>query len=138
MIGLETCLKFSPKRNSKEWKASASVSPFPLIKQRMTKMSVKNYSPKLLDIFKFANQKEFHFDAGSEKKAIALRARLHALRREMRKEKHWLLPIAEGVVVSVSGTFLIARPPDNEITNALTDALLKQGFKEDRIDGETK
>lgn len=94
-------------------------------------MSVKNYNPKLLDIFKLASQKEFVFDCKFKKKAIALRARLHALRREMRKENHWLTPVAEAVVISIKGTKLIAHPPDSELEERLAVELKKQGLKED-------
>lgn len=93
-------------------------------------MSVKNYSPRLLDIFKLASQKEFRFDCKTVKSAEALRHRLHALRREMRKEKHWLTPEAEKVVISLKGSTIIAHPPDNEIEDELAIALKQQGFQD--------
>lgn len=99
-------------------------------------MSVKNYSPRLLDIFKVACQREFKFDCKTPKKAIALRHRLHELRREMRKENHWLTPQAEAVVISIrkeNPSLLIAHPPDNELEQELETALKAQGFKEERI-----
>ena len=97
-------------------------------------MSVKNYSPRLLDIFKVASQREFIFDCGTVKKAIALRHRLHALRREMRIEQHWLTPAAEAVVISIKkgSSILIAHPPDNDLEEELKIALKAQGFKEER------
>lgn len=96
-------------------------------------MSVKNYSPKLLDIYKLACTKTFRFDCKTEKKARALRARLHALRREMRKEKHWMTPTAESVVISIDGKFLIAHPPDNDLDEALENALKLHGLKEEKV-----
>lgn len=89
-------------------------------------MVVKNFSPELLKIYEIASQREFVFDCKSHKKALALRWRLHSLRRDMRKEKHWLTNIAEGVVISVRDTLLIARPPDFDIKSELQDALKEQ------------
>lgn len=88
-------------------------------------MAVKNFSPELLKIFEAGSnpEKPFEFDAGSEKGAHALRWRLNSLRREMRKEKHWLLPVAEAVIFSVHGTKLIASPPDLSIQESLKKAL---------------
>lgn len=97
-------------------------------------MSVKNYSPRLLEIFRLASEKEFIFDCKTIKSAMALRHRLHALRREMRKEKHWMVPAAEAVVISLKGTVLIAHPPDNQIDDELAKALKEQGLKELKLD----
>lgn len=97
-------------------------------------MSVKNYSSRLLDIFKLASEKEFVFDCKTVKAANALRHRLHALRREMRAEKHWMVPAAEAVVISLKGTILIAHPPDNQIDAELAIELKKQGLKEIKLD----
>lgn len=94
---------------------------------------VKNYSPRLLDIYKFASVSVFTFNCGSEKKARALRHRLHALRRAMRRENHWLTPAAEGVIISQKGNEIIAHPPDNELESELEKALKAQGFKETKI-----
>ena len=94
-------------------------------------MSVKNYSPRLLDIYKLASEKEFRFDCGSHKAAMHLRWRLHALRREMRKEDHWLTPVAEGVVISIEESLIIAHPRDSEIEERLEKALKEQGLKEE-------
>lgn len=91
-------------------------------------MSVKNFSPRLLDIYKLASQKEFVFNCKTKKAATALRVRLHALRREMRKEKHWLTPVAEAVVISIRGNLLIAHPPDNQLEEELSEELKKQGL----------
>lgn len=96
-------------------------------------MSVKNYSPSLLDIFKLGSQQEFVFDCKTVKKAIALRHRLHALRREMRKEEHWLTPTAEAVVISLRGSTIVAHPPDMDLENELALELKKQGLKKDTL-----
>lgn len=91
-------------------------------------MPVKNYSPDLLRVFKAGAKLPdgFTFDCGSEKAAIKLRWRLHALRREMRKEKHWLVPVAESVVVTVKGNSVIVRTPDADIEDDLKKALAEQ------------
>lgn len=89
-------------------------------------MPVKNYSPELLKVFEAGSKKPFEFVCASEKSAIALRWRLHALRREMRKEKHWLLPVAESVIVTAKGNLLIVRPPDMDIAEELKKALIEQ------------
>lgn len=94
-------------------------------------MSVKNYSPRLLDIYKLASEKEFIFNCKTKRKALALRHRLHALRREMRKENHWLTPVAEMVVIKIRGTNIIAQPPDKELDETLELELKKQGLKSD-------
>jgi hypothetical protein len=97
-------------------------------------MSVKNFSPLLLDIFKHVSQKgEFTFECESEKKAHQLQYRLHALRREMRKEKHWLLPVAEACEISIRGNILTAKKPDLALEEALAKALREQGFKEKAV-----
>jgi hypothetical protein len=90
-------------------------------------MPVKNYSPELLKVFEIGSQKEFTFDCKSEKQAHAFRWRLHCLRREMRKEKHWLLPVAETVVLSIQGSHLIAHPPDYKIVPALRETIKEHG-----------
>lgn len=89
-------------------------------------MSVRNYAPELLEIFKIGSQKPFHFDCKTEKKALALRARLYYLRLEMRKENFWLLPVAEAVILKVNGSILMACPPDSDILEDLKRALEKQ------------
>lgn len=86
-------------------------------------MPVKNFSPTLLKIFEVGSKKPFEFDCKTEKGAKALRWRLHALRREMRKEKHWLVPVAESVIISVQGTKVVASPPDLLIEEELETAL---------------
>lgn len=94
-------------------------------------MSVKNYSPHLLDIFKLVSEKgEFKFDCKTKKAALALRARLHGLRRSMREEKHWLLPIAEACTISIINEGVIhAHRPDQHLETALQAALQEQGLK---------
>lgn len=96
-------------------------------------MRVKNYAPELLDIFKLGSQKEFRFDCKTKRKANALRARLHACRRRMREEKHWLLPAAEATVISLDGSTLIAHPPDSDLKQALAEALKEQGLPQEKL-----
>lgn len=94
-------------------------------------MPVKNYSPELLKVFEAGSKKPFEFDCKTPSKAKALRWRLHHLRREMRKEHHWLTPVAEGVILTIRDSFLIASPPDMEIEEEL-----KKALEENRIAGE--
>lgn len=106
----------------------------PSKKTKTTKTaSVRSFSPTLLNIFKLGNQQEFKFDCKTEKKALALRARLNYLRRRLRDEQHWMLPVAEAVTLSIRGTYLIARPPDSEIEAELNKALKEQGFKDEKL-----
>lgn len=94
-------------------------------------MSVKNYSPYLLDIFRLVSEKgEFKFECKDHKAAKALQARLYALRRAMRAENFWLLPVAEACNISVSDNLLTAHRPDQSIEEQLAKALKEQGFKE--------
>jgi hypothetical protein len=95
-------------------------------------MSVKNYSPHLLDIYKLVSEKgEFRFPCGTRNGALALRARLHGLRRAMREEKHWLLSVAEACQISIlPDGVLWAHRPDSKIEDALAKALKEQGFKD--------
>lgn len=97
-------------------------------------MPVTNYSPELLQLFELGSQKPFRFDCKTNKKAHAFRWRLHSLRREMRKEGHWLAPVAEAVVISIepdakTGTIICAHPPDESILSELQQALKEQGAK---------
>lgn len=91
-------------------------------------MAVKNYSPELLKVFEAGSKKPFHFDAGTHEKAKALRWRLHALRRDMRQERHWLLPLAEATIITVrkNSSVVIVQPPDQDIEEALRKALNEQ------------
>lgn len=94
-------------------------------------MSVRNFSPYLLDIFRLVSEKgEFRLECKDKKEALALRARIYLLRRRMREEKHWLLPSAEACAVSVEGSTLIAHRPDQPLEDKLAKALKEQGFKE--------
>jgi len=95
-------------------------------------MSVRGFSPSLLKIYRLGSHKEFIFNCETEKAAMNLRHRLHVLRRELRKEKHWLVPVADGVIISVKGTLLIASPPDSRIENKIEEELKKQGYREDK------
>jgi len=96
-------------------------------------MSLKSYAPVLFDVYKLGSEKEFVFNCKSEKAAQALRHRLHALRREMRKENHWLVPVAERVKLSIRGNLLVAHPADSELVPELEEALLRQGFRKEKV-----
>lgn len=95
--------------------------------ERIKRVAVKNYSPTLLKVFEAGSKPPyFRFECESEKAAKTLQWRLHNLRREMRKERHWLLPVAEGVVITAKGNLLIARPPDMDVEEQLKRALEQQ------------
>lgn len=98
-------------------------------------MSVKNFSPHLLDIFKLVSEKgEFKFECKTRNGALALRARLHGLRKAMRLENHWLLPIAEACTISIIDESVIhAHRPDAELEDALQKALKEQGLKGKKV-----
>lgn len=91
--------------------------------------TVASYAPELLQIYELGSQKEFVFDCKDKKKAHALRWRLHCLRRDMRKENHWLLPVAEAVVISIRDTSIVAHPPDDTLSSDLKKALKDQGIE---------
>src|SRR6185436_15295357 len=101
------------------------------MEKEIINMSLKNYSPNLLDIFKHVGEKgEFTFKCKDKKAAYALRARLHGLRRAMREEKHWLTPVAEACHVSVINEHVLwAHRPDQKIEGEIAKALKEQGFK---------
>jgi len=96
-------------------------------------MNVRHFSPHFLDIYRLGSEKEFIFDCGTEKAAHYLRWQLHKLRREMRKENHWLTPVAETVTISISGTSIIAHPRDSNIEEKLKRALKEQGLRKEVI-----
>ena len=90
-------------------------------------MPVSSYAAELLELFCLAAQKRVVLKLPDEKAAQTLRFRLHNLRKEMRKEKHELANIANGVIFRVrSGDdgvgLLIAAPADDEFLPELHKA----------------
>ncbi len=98
-------------------------------------MVVKNYAPELLELFRIASQQEVIIPLDSEAKARRLRFRMHNLRKEMRKEQHPLLPLAELSQLTVQRVQdlgggnerwqLIVTPADGDFVGALRDAGIK-------------
>lgn len=85
-------------------------------------MPVTSFPAEFLELYRRAAQETITISLKSQRDAHRLRARLHALRVEMRKEGHRYLMIAEGVQISVEATSLVARPADHVFVNALQAA----------------
>ena len=93
-------------------------------------MPVTSYAPEFLELYRKAAQSPVTIRLSSLAEATKLRARLHTLRREMRKESHPMTHIANGVQISLTaigndmqgGTNLIARPADTDFINAIREA----------------
>lgn len=89
-------------------------------------MAVTSYAPEMLELFKKAAQDEVIVPLQSAKAAIHMRARLHNLRRDMRKERHPLMNLANGVQFSVTSEGdLRAYPADVKYLSALRSAVAK-------------
>lgn len=78
-------------------------------------MPTSSYAPELFGIFQKAAVEKFELPLDSSKQAMSLRYRLNKLRSEMRKEKHYMLEVAEAVsfvIDSSRPTVLICGPVD--------------------------
>lgn len=60
-------------------------------------MPTSSYAPELFDIFRKASVEKFELSLVDARQAMSLRYRLNKLRVEMRKEKHFMLEVAENV-----------------------------------------
>lgn len=92
-------------------------------------MPVTSYAPEFLELYRRAAQAPVTIRLATFSEATKLRARLHTLRREMRKESHPMTHIANGVQISlVKGPTnsdpvdLIARPADASFIDAIREA----------------
>jgi hypothetical protein len=90
-------------------------------------MPVSSYAPELLELFCLAAQKRIVLELPNEKAAQTLRFRLHNLRKELRKERHELMNLANGVIFRVQKGegeigLLIAAPADDEFLPELRKA----------------
>ena len=116
-------------------------------------MAVRNYAPELLALFKQAATRTIRIELSSHSQAVSYRHRLHNLRKAMRQEQHPLLPIAEGVMFSIEEvmeggsltgnnpemkTFLIARPADTGLVEALKKSGVEVGEPEDYAQGQVQ
>lgn len=96
-------------------------------------MAVRNYAPEFLELFRRGAEKSIRVELSTQREATTLRFRLNNLRKEMRKERHSLLPIAEGVQMSIelgetyldaqgeeqTYATLIVHPADNKFLDAI-------------------
>lgn len=60
-------------------------------------MPTSSYAPELFEIFRKASIEKFSLPLDTPNQAMSLRYRLNKLRSEMRKEKHFMLEVAESV-----------------------------------------
>lgn len=89
-------------------------------------MSTSSYPAEYFVLFQHVSQQgELPIPCASPQDAIRLRARLHALRREMRDEQHPFLPFAEDCEFVLRESVLIARPKDRALISALHAAGIK-------------
>lgn len=103
-------------------------------------MPVSSYAPELLELFRLAAQKRIVLKLPDEKTAFALRFRIHNLRKEMRKERHELMNLANGVIFRVreaedGAGLLIASPADDEFLPELREAGIKVEAPEPVVEG---
>lgn len=83
-------------------------------------MSTQSYPSEYFILFQHVSQKgELPIPCDNPQDAIRLRARLHALRREMREEQHPFLPFAEDCEVVLRDSLVIVRPKDRALISAL-------------------
>lgn len=86
-------------------------------------MPVNSYAPEFLELFKKAAREPVILKVGDKKKAIHLRFRFHNLRREMQREQHSLVSIANSVQFSITSDFnLKCYPADKDFLKYLREA----------------
>lgn len=78
-------------------------------------MPTTNYAAELFEIFRKGAIERFEVVLQEPKAAYALRYRLNKLRSEMRKERHYMLDVAEGV------SFLIDKQRPNVLVCCPSD-----------------
>ena len=93
-------------------------------------MAVKNYAPELIQLFITASQEEVRIRLDSKREAHRLRFRFHNLRRDMEREKHSLLPIAQRVQLRIENepdgsAILSCAPADGDFLDQLRAAGIK-------------
>ena len=92
-------------------------------------MPVTSFAPEFLEFYRQAAREPKTIYLKTESEAISLRARLHSLRRAMRKEEHPLTLIANSVTISVTASqryegrwLLTGNPCDKSYLPALAAA----------------
>lgn len=101
----------------------------------MAKRSIQNFAPETLALFQKASVESVFLKFPTENNAKHARQRLYDLRRAMRNEEHYLLPVAEQVQIRVYpadpegelGWVCECRPADTE-TGGLADAIRAAGI----------
>jgi len=86
-------------------------------------MPVSSYAAELLLFYRESAKREVTITLATNTKAIALRARLHNLRREMRREKHIETTLANGVQISVRANKVVGYPADQSYLKAIGAAI---------------
>jgi hypothetical protein len=92
-------------------------------------MPVNSFAPELMELLKVAAMQEVVIEFDTNKEAIRFRFRCHHLRREMRKENHDLVKIANSVEFRIrqteGGYAVIASPSDDTFIEKLHAAGIK-------------
>lgn len=89
-------------------------------------MPTASYAAELFEIFRKGALERFEIKLPEAKGAFALRYRLNKLRAEMRKEKHYMLDVAEGVSFIIDKeqpNILICCPSDQTYLGSIRDAI---------------
>lgn len=89
-------------------------------------MPTANFAAELFEIFQKGAREKLEIPMPDKGAAYALRFRLNKLRKEMRKEKHYMLEIAEGVSLVIKRDqpeVLIALPADQSYLTSIRQAI---------------
>ena len=95
-----------------------------------TRTSVESYGAAMLDLLVAASEQPITLRFATKAAAVTLRAQIYRCRAQMRREGHFLLSRAEGVIVPAPTQegeewLLIPQPVDDIIRNALNAAGVK-------------
>ncbi len=103
-------------------------------------MPVSSYAPEFLEVWRRGSINPIEIRLDSKKEAERLRFRLNNLRKEMRKEEHNDVPLANGVQLSIvelknGEAILTAHPSDDKFLDAIRAAGIEVEFEDpDDID----
>lgn len=89
-------------------------------------MPTANYAAELFEIFRKGAIERFEIKLPEAKGAYALRYRLNKLRSEMRKERHYMLDVAEGVSFLIdkdNPNILVCCPSDQTYLASIRNAI---------------
>lgn len=98
-------------------------------------MPVSSYAPEFLEVWRRGSINPIEIKLDSKKEAERLRFRLNNLRKEMRKEEHDDVSLANGVQLSIveldSGeAILTAHPSDDKFLEAIAAAGIEVEFED--------